>query len=96
MEESGHLLNREASFTLIQVETHDSAVSPGEPRRFHFDSRWWTVSRILDRWYEGSIDPERPYLLYVKVEAGGETFLLRYLPYFQRWQGLLLPNEGGV
>jgi hypothetical protein len=51
------------------------------------------VDSIEDRWYEGGIDPERAMVLYLQVESGGDRFLLRYLPYFGRWQARKIGPE---
>lgn len=73
-------------FHVTRVQTIDSHASPGEPRKLFFEHQWLDVERITDRWYEGSMDPARPLVLYYKVLSEGRFFLLRYLSYFQRWQ----------
>jgi hypothetical protein len=44
------------------------------------------VESIDDRWYEGGAEPETEMILYFRATAEGRHFLLRFLPYFQRWQ----------
>lgn len=73
-------------FRLGRVETVAGHAGPGEPRRFHAEGRWWTVESIDDRWYEGGAEPETEMILYFRATAEGRHFLLRFLPYFQRWQ----------
>ena len=73
-------------FRLCRIETASAHAGPGEPSRFFFQGRWWPVEAIEDRWYEGGIQPETQLILYFRVTSGDASFLLRYLPYFQRWQ----------
>lgn len=73
-------------FKICKVETISSYSYPGEPKKFYYKGRWWQIEDILDRWYEGGLDPERALILYYKIEAESQFFILRYLPYFQKWQ----------
>lgn len=73
-------------FKICKVETIDSHSYPGQPKRFHFAQKWWDIELIEDRWYEGGLDPERSLILYYKVISEKKSFILRYLPYFQKWQ----------
>ncbi len=75
-------------FRLCRVETAAGHAGPGEPRRFLLQGRWLPVDAIEDRWYEGGVAPERELVLYYRVVSGKGAFLLRFLPYFQRWQVL--------
>ncbi len=74
------------NFKICKVETIVSHSEPGLPKRFFFLGKWWEVESIEDRWYEGYLDPERSLILYYKVFSEENFFLLRYLPYFKRWQ----------
>lgn len=77
-------------FKICQVETISSSSYPGQPRKFFFEGKWWEVELIEDRWYEGGLDPERSMVLYYRVISGNCYFILRYLPYFQKWQVMKL------
>lgn len=74
------------NFKICKVETIVSHSYPGEPRRFFFNEKWFEIEAIEDRWYEGGVDPERALILYYRISSEGNTYLLRYLPYFQKWQ----------
>jgi hypothetical protein len=44
------------------------------------------VAMIVDRWYEGGVEPGSPEVNYFKVRTvEGEVFLLRYLSLFDVW-----------
>ena len=44
------------------------------------------ILEVLDRWYEGGMDPSGVAHNYFKVKTpDGEIFLLRYTPRFQSW-----------
>jgi hypothetical protein len=46
----------------------------------------WEIQEIVDRWYEGGIDPTRPEVSYFKVKTfEGRIFILRYLSLFDSW-----------
>ena len=73
-------------FKICRVRARLSHGGPGEPTGFHLGNGWKEVDEILDRWYEGGLDPQEQLILYFKVRCGADYFLLRYLPHFQRWQ----------
>lgn len=80
-------------FKICKVETIDSISYPGQPKRFFYDRRWWKVENIEDRWYEGGLDPKRALVLYYRVSSENKVFILRYLPYFQKWQIYQIPEN---
>jgi hypothetical protein len=48
---------------------------------------------ILDRWYEGGMDPDEPVIDYFKVKtADGNVFILRYEKEADAWS-ISLPRE---
>ncbi len=62
--------------------------SRADERPTAFIRRGWRVeiAEILDRWYEGGIDPGSPVVNYFRVRtADGEEYLLRYLSLFDAW-----------
>jgi len=58
------------------------------PVAFIYQDRRWAISEILDRWYEGGIEPGRPTVDYFKVRADGEEFILRYEAETDEWFGM--------
>ena len=73
-------------FEEIQVECHSGYQANEYPVAFTFQHRRWEVEEILDRWYEGAIDPRKQIIRYFKVKtSGGDIFLLRYLSLFDAW-----------
>ena len=75
-------------FRICQVRSLQSHGGPGEPAALRAAGGWREVDEILDRWYEGGMDPQEQMILYFKVRCGEESRLLRYLPHFHRWQVL--------
>lgn len=73
-------------FRLCRVEAATGHAGPGEPRRFQWEGRWREVELIDDRWYEGGVEPEAELVLYFRVTSEEGRFILRFLPYFRRWQ----------
>lgn len=78
-------------FKICKVETFSSYSYPARPKRFFYNGRWHNIDYIDDQWYEGGMDPERAIISYYRVSSSGQFFLLRYLPYFQKWQ--IMPLE---
>ena len=53
---------------------------------FTYQGHRHEVAEIIDRWYEGGLDPTRPAIDYFKVKTtDGQVFLLRYLSLFDTW-----------
>lgn len=69
----------------VHVE-RDSGESFDCPMAFIFEERRWEVAEIVDRWYEGGLEPRRPGVDYFKVRAvEGDVFFLRYVSLFDAW-----------
>jgi len=79
-------------FRICRVQSLQSHAGPGEPGGIFLAGGWREVDEILDRWYEGGMDPQEQLVLYFKIRSGEEFFLLRYLSYFERWQVLEAPE----
>ena len=63
----------------IQVEAYSGYKANERPVAFIFHGRRWEISEILDRWYEGGVNPEQPVVDYFKVKTrDGSVFILRY------------------
>lgn len=70
----------------IPVECYSGYKANERPAAFTFQERRWEVAEIVDRWYEGGIEPERSVANYFKVRTTeGNVFLLRYLPLSDAW-----------
>lgn len=70
----------------IQVECYSGYKANERPVAFSCQGRRHEVAEIIDRWYEGGIDPDRPEINYFKVKTSeGQVFLLRYLSLFDAW-----------
>jgi len=74
------------NFEKVFVESYSGYRANERPIAFVFQSRRWEIVEILDRWYEGGLDPTRPQIDYFKVKTlEGDVFLLRYLALFDLW-----------
>ena len=70
----------------IQVECYSGYKTNERPAAFTYRGRRWEVKEIIDRWYEGGLDPTRPEIDYFKVKTTeGQIFILRYLSLFNSW-----------
>jgi len=73
-------------FETIAVECYSGYKANERPAAFFFRGRRREVAEVIDRWYEGGIEPARPEIDYFKVKTKeGEVFLLRYLSLFDAW-----------
>ena len=70
----------------IPVECYGGYKADERPMAFTFQERRWEVAEIVDRWYEGGLQPGRPQVNHFKVRTvEGNVFLLRYLSLFDAW-----------
>jgi hypothetical protein len=70
----------------IRVECYSGYKANERPAAFTYQGRRWKVAEVIDRWYEGGIEPERTEASYFKVRTPeGYIFLLRYLPLSDVW-----------
>lgn len=73
-------------FETIEVSTRDEYKGPQEPLSFVWRGEEHRIAQIVDRWYEGGIEPTRIPLLYFRVKTvGDEIFLIRYHEFFRAW-----------
>lgn len=78
----------------IQVEAYSGYKANERPVAFVFQGRRWEISEILDRWYEGGLNPEQPVVDYFKVKtADGSVFILRHEAKTDAWT-VLNPGSG--
>ena len=79
-------MEKEWVFEEIQVECYSGYKAEESPRAFIHSGRRYEIAEILDRWYEGDLDPTALRHDYFKVKTTeGEVFLIRHTPRFQSW-----------
>jgi hypothetical protein len=70
----------------IEVECYSGHRASERPVAFTLGDRRFEVKEIVDRWYEGGLEPGRPELHYFKIRtAEGQLFLLRYNAHLDAW-----------
>jgi len=70
----------------IEVSTRDEYKGAQEPVSFVWRGEEHHIAQVVDRWYEGGIDPTRMPMTYFRVKTRmGETFLIRYHEFFRAW-----------
>jgi hypothetical protein len=80
------MMEKDWIFEEIVVECYSGYKGEETPRFFSYQNRRCEILEILDRWYEGGIDPAGLLHNYFKIRIReGEIFLLRYTPRFQTW-----------
>jgi len=79
-------MKKEWVFEEIAVESYSGYKREETPRSFTHQTRTFEILEILDRWYEGRINPTGLLHNYFKVKTReGDIFFLRYTPRFQTW-----------
>ena len=74
------------NYERIQVECYSGYKVNERPMAFIYQGHRCEIQEIVDRWYEGGIDPSRPEASYFKVKTTeGRVFILRYLSLFNSW-----------
>jgi hypothetical protein len=74
------------SYERMHVECYSGYKANERPVAFTYQGERREVAEIIDRWYEGGLDPTRPAIDYFKVKTtDGQVFLLRYLTLFNTW-----------
>ena len=70
----------------VSVECYSGYKANERPQTFIFRGQRWEVEEIVDRWYEGGIEPGRPEVNYFKVRTTkGNVFLLSYVSLIDAW-----------
>lgn len=73
-------------YDLIQVECYSGYKANERPVAFLYQGERREIQEIVDRWYEGGLDADRPVIGYFKVQTtDGKFYLLRYLSVFNAW-----------
>jgi len=70
----------------VEVECYSGYKANERPVAFTYRGVRYDIAAIVDRWYEGGIEPGRPQLDYFKVRSSdGQEFFLRYSALFDAW-----------
>jgi hypothetical protein len=79
----------------IEVECYSGHRADERPVAFTLRDRRFEIEEIVDRWYEGGLEPGRPELRYFKIRTTeGRFFLLRYDPRLEAWSTTLAEVAG--
>lgn len=74
----------------IEVECYSGHRADERPVAFTLRDQRFEVEEVVDRWYEGGLEPGRPELRYFKIRTTeGRHFLLRYNALFDAWSTTL-------
>jgi hypothetical protein len=70
----------------VPVECHFGYRAYEYPTAVYVEGRRREVAEILDRWYEGAVDPESPAVRYFKVRTTeGPPLVLKHDPRHHAW-----------
>lgn len=79
-------MKKEWVYEKIEVECYAGYKGTENPRAFAHLGKRYEIYEIIDRWYEGGINPKSPHRDYFKVRTTeGDVFLLRYTPEDDSW-----------
>jgi len=70
----------------IKVECHAGYKESEYPKKIYWDDFCFEIEEILDRWYQGDLNPEFPQANYFKVLASNQkNFILKHETKTDRW-----------
>ena len=70
----------------IKVESHSGYKANDYPVSFYWDSIRFDIKEILDRWYQGDLNPEFPPAFYFKVKTSDDkVYILKHETNSDRW-----------
>ena len=79
-------MKKEWIFEDIRVDCYAGYKGEETPRAFVYQEKRYEILEIIDRWYEGGLDPQDLRHDYFKVKTTDkEIFLIRYTPRFDGW-----------
>jgi hypothetical protein len=79
----------------VPVEAYSGYRADERPTAFVLDGKRHEVAEVLDRWYEGGLQPRDQRLDYHKVRTTeGREFLMRYNFQFDVWSVMLDEPSG--
>ncbi len=88
-----YLCGRSMAFDPIEVTSYEGYKANESPRSFVWEDRTVMITKIVDRWYEGSPDERSEVMDYFKVQADdGGTHIIRYNRLFDSW-AILVPQK---
>lgn len=66
-------------FIPVSVECYAGYRADEYPRAFTLSNKRYEVKEVIDRWYQGDLNPEFPVTNYFRVETTcGEVFILKH------------------
>ncbi len=73
-------------FETIEIFTHSGFKADERPTAFIWRGKKYLIADILDRWYEGGLQPGAQSLNYFKVLADdSRRYIIRYNALFDAW-----------
>ncbi len=70
----------------IKVECHSGYKADEYPKCFIWNNARFEISQIIDRWYQGDINPAYPVSNYFKVDTiSGEQYIIKHDLEYERW-----------
>jgi hypothetical protein len=70
----------------IKVECHSGYKADEYPKCFHWNNDRYEIVEILDRWYQGELDPEQPVSNYFKVDTDRDgPFIIKHVIAADEW-----------
>lgn len=74
----------------IKVECHAGYKADEYPKRFIWNDVAYEISEIVDRWYQGIMNPDFPAADYFKVMTdSGDQYLLKHILDQDLWYACL-------
>jgi hypothetical protein len=85
----------ETIYHQVEVECVSGYKADERPVAFVFEGGRQEIGEIVDRWYEGGLDPTRPIVNYFRIRTTeGRVFLLRHLSLTDSWSAMPVPMDG--
>lgn len=70
----------------ITVECHLGSKSDEYPKYFYWDNLRFKIMEILDRWYQGDLNPDFPPAYYFKVKTDDQKiYILKHDNHSDKW-----------
>jgi len=70
----------------ISVDCHSGYTSDEYPVCFHWDSIRFEITEILDRWYQGNLNPDVPPANYFKVRTNdNKVYIIKHMSDSDKW-----------
>jgi len=73
-------------FIPVPVESYSGYKADEYPKAFTIDNKRYEVKEVIDRWYQGDLNPEFPLTNYFRIETTcGNRFILKHDLEDDRW-----------